>query len=123
MIILHAGETESGLLLWGEKSAEEVRPSASPGPKPKVIPPAPYPFDAGADGLFEALKEASIGFKPAKGNAKKVIVWLPTRGSKATASSALIAEPPRSRAKTKLSAWAVTAYQLSIEQTGEFHCR
>lgn len=124
MIILHAGETESGLLLWGEKSAEEdARPSTSRRAKPKVIAPTLYPFDAGADGLFEALKEAAIGFTTSAGNAKSVIAWLPTRGRNAIASSALIAEPPRSRAKTKLSAWAVTAFQLSIEQTVEFLCR
>ncbi len=116
MILLHAGETEGGLFLWGESSVEgDVRPSTSTGAKP-------YSFDAGADELFGALKEASIGFKPKMERAKSVIAWLPTKGRSPLPSSALIAEPPRSRAKTKLAAWTVTAYPLSVEEGVEFLC-
>ena len=48
-----------------------------------------------------------IGFKPAVRHAENVVVWLPAGGSKPIPSSALIAEPPRSRAKVKLAPWTV----------------
>ena len=48
--------------------------------------------------------------------------WLPTRGDSPVPSSALIAEPPRSRAKAKLAPWTVAAYLLSTAKAVELLC-
>ena len=39
--------------------------------------------------------------------------WLPSRGGSPLASAALMADPPRSRAKPRLMPWSIPAYRVS----------
>ena len=121
MIILHAGESKGALVLWGEASTDaRVRPTSRR--RSKGASASPHPFAARADDLAGALKETGISHKPAAKRVRHVEAWLPTRGDNPIPSSSLIAEPPRSRAKTKLAAWAVAAYRLSAEEAVELLC-
>ncbi len=119
MIILHAGTVEDGLLLWGETAVEDGTPPLS-GDKGKG--PHPYPFDAGLAGLSQALKSVGIRLKIGKRRMKSAIIWIPTKGRSPIASSPLIAEPPRSRAKTRLAPWEITGLPLTPQETVELLC-
>ena len=83
---------------------------------------SPHPFAASAGELAEALKELTLYPKPTAKRACHVTAWLPTKGSSPVPSSSLIAEPSKSRAKTKLAAWVVPAYRLSAEEAVELLC-
>ena len=121
MIIFHAGESKGALVLWGETSTDaRVRPTSRR--RSKGASASPHPFAARADDLAGALKETGLGLKPTAKRVCHVEAWLPTRGDSPIPSSSLIAEPPRSRAKTKLAAWAVPAYRLSAEEAVELLC-
>ncbi|MCY4529766.1 MAG: DEAD/DEAH box helicase [Chloroflexi bacterium] len=123
MIILHAGESKGTLVLWGEASmAPRVRPPSRRRRRSSGASASLHPFAARADGLSGALKETGLSLKPAAKRACHVTAWLPTKGDRPIPSSSLIAEPPRSRAKTKLAAWAVPAYRLSAEEAVELLC-
>jgi hypothetical protein len=80
------------------------------------------PYDAGTAALSAALNDAGVGFKFAKRQMEGVTAWLPTKGGQPVASSPLIAEPPRSRAKAKLAPWSVTALRLTPQQVVEILC-
>ena len=123
MIIFHAGESKGALVLWGEASMDaRVRPTSRWRRRTKDSYAGPHPFAASADDLAGALKETGLGLKSAAKRVRHVEAWLPTRGDSPIPSSSLIAEPPRSRAKTKLAAWAVAAYRLSAEEAVELLC-
>ncbi len=123
MIILHAGESKGTLVLWGEASMDtRVRPTSRRRRRSSGASASLHPFAARADGLSGALKETGLSLKPAAKRACHVTAWLPTKGDSPIPSSSLIAEPPRSRAKTKLAAWAVPAYRLSAEEAVELLC-
>ena len=81
-----------------------------------------HPFAASAGELAGAVKETGLSLKPAAKRACHVTAWLPTKGSSPVPSSSLIAEPSKSRAKTKLAAWAVPAYRLSAKEAVELLC-
>ena len=118
MIILHAGAVDDNLLLWGEMSIEDGGSSTSPRRgKAEDAPPRSYPFDAGFSGLSAALKATGVHVKIRKKGMRSAIAWIPTKGSKPLASSPLIAEAPRSRAKARLAPWVVTALPLTPEET------
>src|SRR5436309_2851384 len=114
MIILHAAIDHGQLLLWGEMPAEPgTRPPGRRGrlargalPSDRTRPPL-LPYDAGAEGLSAALKEAGFGYPADRGRTEGVIAWLPTVDRKPVASSPLIAEPSQSPAKTILVPWTV----------------
>ena len=59
------------------------------------------------------------GLKPSRERVCEINAWLPTRGSSPVPSSALIAEPRRSRAKLKIAPWTVSAYRLSMAEAVE----
>ena len=122
MITLHAGESNGALVLWGEASRDDVRPTSRRRRRTKVPHTSPHPFGAGTNELAEALEETALGFKPAASRACRVTAWLPTRGDSPVPSSTLIAEPPRSRAKAKLAPWAVEAYRLSTAEAVDLLC-
>ena len=123
MITLHAGESNGTVVLWGEASRDDgVHPTSQRRRRTKAPYTSPYPFGASTDELSEAVKEAALGFKPAASRACHVTAWLPSRGDSPVPSSALIAEPPRSRAKAKLAPWAVAAYRLSTAEVVELLC-
>ncbi len=123
MIILHAGESNGALVLWGEVSREaRVRPTSRRRRTTKDPYASPHPYAASARDLAEALKKAALGPKPAAKRTCHVTAWLPTKGNSPVPSSPLIAEPPRSRAKAKIAPWTVTAYRLSTAEAVELLC-
>ena len=123
MIILHAGESDGALVLWGETSTDaRVRPTSRRHRRSRGASAIPHPFAARADELSKALKELTLYPKPAAKRVRHVTIWLPTKGNSPVPSSSLIAEPSKSRAKTKLAAWAVPAYRLSTEEAVELLC-
>jgi SNF2 family DNA or RNA helicase len=130
MILLHAGVCDDRLLLWAEMSPEERESSArrsDPKPPARVRAPRsraqhPLPYDAGKDGLAAVLKQAGLGIKTTKGQMEETVGWLPTVGSQPIASSPLIAESPRSRAKTVLQPWTITGLPLTSEQLVDVLC-
>ena len=122
MIVLHAGESNGGLVLWGEASKDGGRPTSRRRRRTKSPYASPHPFAASADELPGALKRLALGPKPSAKRACSVTAWLPTKGNSPVLSSPIIAEPPKSRAKTKLAAWAVPAYRLSAEEAVELLC-
>ena len=123
MIILHAGESNGALVLWGEASRDDgVRPASRRRRRTKGPYASPHPFAASARDLSEALKQTALGPRPAAKRARRVTAWLPTKGDSPIPSSPLIAEPPRSRAKTKIAAWTVAAYRLPAEEAVELLC-
>ena len=123
MIILHAGESDGTLVLWGEASTDaRVRPTSRRRRRSRGASASPHPFAARADDLAGALKETGLSLKPAAKRVRHVEAWLPTRGDNPIPSSSLVAEPSKSRAKTKLAAWTVAAYRLSAEEAVELLC-
>ena len=123
MMVIHAGEFEGGLVLWGEVSRDGGgRPASRRRGRTKESDASPHPFAASANELTGALKETALGLKPAARRVRRMEAWLPTRGDSPVPSSSLIAEPPRSRAKAKLAAWAVAAHPLSAEEVVELLC-
>ncbi|MBI1657923.1 MAG: DEAD/DEAH box helicase [Thaumarchaeota archaeon] len=117
MIVLHAGEFEGGLAIWGEESAD----GAAPRIKTTVRSPSVYPF--GADGrLAAALEEMVPGFAPAD-RAHEVAVWMPTVAAGPIPSSGIISEPPPAGAKAKVAPWSVTAYWLYHDEAVDLLCR
>ena len=123
MIILHAGESNGALVLWGEASRDDgVRPTSRRRRRTKGPYASPHPFAASARDLSEALKKTALGPRPAAKRARRVTAWLPTKGDSPIPSSPLIAEPLGSRAKTKIAAWTVAAYRLPAEEAVELLC-
>ena len=123
MIILHAGESKGALVFWGEASMDaRVRPTSRQRRRSRGASASPHPFAASADDLAGALKETGLSLKPAAKRAWHVTAWLPTKGNSPVPSSSLIAEPSKSRAKTKLVAWAVPACRFSAEEAVELLC-
>ena len=122
MITLHAGESNGALVLWGEASGEDSVRSTSRRRGTKVPYASLHPFAASTGELTEALRKMLLGLKPAASPACHVTAWLPTRGDSPVPSSALIAEPPRSRVKAKLAPWTVAAYRFSTAEAVELLC-
>ena len=122
MITLHAGESNGALVLWGEASGDDSVRSTSRRRGTKAPYASLHPFAASTDELTEALRKMLLGLKPASSPACHVTAWLPTRGDSPVPSSALIAEPPRSRAKVKLAPWIVAAYRFSAAEAVELLC-
>ena len=113
MIILHAGERNGALFLWGETPGEDG--VASPAPRRQGTQPAgasPYPFGAGVEDLSEALKRTSLGFELADSGPCRAAAWLPTKGASPVPSGPLVAEPPASRARVKLAPWGIWGFPL-----------
>ncbi len=121
MIILHAGESDGTLVLWGETSTDaRVRPTSRR--RSRSASASSHPFAASAGELAEALKELTLYPKPTAKRACHVTIWLPTKGSNPVPSSNLIAGSSKSRAKTKLAAWTVPAYRLPAAEAVELLC-
>ncbi|MCK4660980.1 MAG: DEAD/DEAH box helicase [Phycisphaerae bacterium] len=127
MIVLHAGFSGSQLLLWGETpetpEADDAGTAKQPTQTRKEAQPKPLPYDAGADRLTAALKEAGAEFKVTRRNFETTIAWLPTVANQPVASSPLVADPPKSRSKVTLAPWSVTVLRLTAGQAVEMLCR
>ncbi len=127
MIVLHAGILEKDFLLWGETPLGPEAPGKQKKTRTGVSKVArklskPYPYDAGVERLFAALREAAFGFKVNNKAVKRVVIWLPTAENKPIPSSPLIADPPEASFTATLTPWPVTAIRLAPPEAAEFLC-
>ncbi len=112
MIILHAGAHERSIVLWGEE-ARNYRTGAVPWWKDvRLFRARKHPLGANSEALARALETVLPSDSKTTGECTAT-VWLPTRGSYPVPSSDIIAEPPPSRAGTRMAAWQVAARTLS----------
>ncbi|HJS57677.1 MAG TPA: DEAD/DEAH box helicase [Vicinamibacteria bacterium] len=132
MIVLHAGLEAGGLLLWGERPADEAeRPAKRPGRKPRLPRPEPHPLAAAArdlDAALMAVQGAQRGPGQARvtgrrgRTAEAFVAWLPTSAGTPVASSPLIAPLPEKSAPVTVAPWAVTALRLSLAESLDLLC-
>ena len=108
MIILHGGWQDGCILLWAEQSPDELRPEGTGDPASNE-----HPYCVGQAELGNVLASAVPGFRADSGEAVSATAWLPSRGGSPLPSSALVADPPRSRARPRLMPWSVPVYRLS----------
>ena len=134
MILLHAGICDNRLLLWAETSSGEPEEGGRFSQRgnakqrgrmhtSRAQAQATLPYDAGKAGLVAALKQSGLGIKVAKAQTEATVAWLPTVGGQPIASSPLIAEPPRFRAKTVLRPWTITGLPLTSDQLVDVLCQ
>jgi SNF2 family DNA or RNA helicase len=117
MIVLHAGNLEGRLHLWGETTPELAAPAPAPrGRRPKAPARARLPYDPGAAGLLGALREVAGGPSIDESALVTATIWLPTVNGAPLASTPLIAEPPEPGARATLAPWTVTAVPLATEE-------
>ena len=109
MIILHGGWQDGWMLLWAERSPDELRPKGNGDPAGGND----HPYCADPEELVNVLTSAAPGFRADSGEAVSATAWLPSRGGNPLPSSALVADPPRSRAKPRLMPWSIPAYRVS----------
>ena len=108
MIILHGGWQEGWMLLWAEQSPDELRPEGNGHPAANE-----HPYCADHAELVNVLANAVPGFRVETGDAVSATAWLPSRGGSPIPSSALVADPSRSRARPRLMPWSIPAYRVS----------
>ena len=108
MIILHGGMRDGWMLLWAERSPDETGPDGNRDPVGNE-----HPYCADAEELANVLASAAPGFRVDTGRGVSATAWLPSRGGSPLPSSALVADPPRSKAKPRLMPWSIPAYRVS----------
>ena len=108
MIILHGGWHDGWMLLWAERSPDELRPEGNGD-----LAANEHPYCADPEELVNVLANAMPGFRADSGEAVSATGWLPSRGGSPLPSSALVADPPRTRAKPRLMPWSIPAYRVS----------
>ncbi len=108
MILMHGGWQDGWMLLWAEQSPDELRPERDGDPAGNE-----HPFRADHGELVNVLANAAPGFRVDSGEAVSTTAWLPSRGGSPLPSSALVADPPRSRARPRLMPWSLPAYRVS----------
>ena len=108
MIILHGGWQGGCILLWAEQSPDELRPEGTGDPAGNE-----HPYCADHGELVNVLASAVPGFRADSGEAVSATAWLPSRGGSPLPSSALVADPSRSRARPRLMPWSIPAYRVS----------
>jgi SNF2 family DNA or RNA helicase len=112
MIILHGAYLEDRLFLWAEAAAAAARRRAN----------TRYAFDAGFDTVTRAVGSFVGDFLPVKQRKHSVRAWLPTRGARPLPSSALIGEPPPSRAEVRIEPWVVEGLFLETDECFDVLC-
>ena len=96
------------MLLWAEQSPDELRPEGNGHPAANE-----HPYCADHAELVNVLSNAVPGFRVETGDAVSATAWLPSRGGSPIPSSALVADPSRSRARPRLMPWSIPAYRVS----------
>lgn len=123
MVILHLASIVGLYYLWGERPAEEGTFDSTRRKCETDVPLSkPHPYDTGFEVLVSILEQLSSGLNPAKKKSQTLTAWLPTKGSNPIPSSPLIADPPDSRTKARLTPWSIDAYPLSVEETVGLLC-
>ena len=120
MIIIHLGEIDGALFLWGETSIDEALALTSGSTERHKRPARPHVFAAGSDRLVDALSLATDEFHVDMESLVDVAVWLPSRGRNPLPSNRVLGEPKASRAKLRIAKWSITAYRLSQEDSIDF---
>jgi len=120
LIVLHAGWVSGQVLVWGESPWEQEGVSGKRrGRKPKMPRVEALPYDAGAEALALAIKDAAPEARLNNKHKAIATAWLPTLAGTPIASSPLIAEVPDSKAKPVLAPWKVNSYRLGIGEAVE----
>ncbi len=120
MIIFHAGFYDSELHFWGEASTES---GATNKRNAKTPPPKPLPYDAGPVALLAGLFALVSDLKVDATDTKVATIWLPGAKGQPAASSPLIAEPLKSKAKATIDAWTVTTLPMVTAEAINLLCR
>ena len=122
MIVLHLSHHPSGYYLWAEKTPESPL-QRSPGSRKKSAAPV-HPFEAGGDGLKEALISIGSSVKVSKQNTETVYAWLPSQSGLPLASAPFVVSPFETRAKVRVTPWRVTARRLDFSEMNDIlaHC-
>ncbi len=108
MIILHEGMKDGWLLLWAERSPDELRPEGNGDPAANE-----HHYCVVHGELVDVLANAAPGFRVDSGEAVSATAWLPSKGGGPLPSNVLVADPPRSKAKPRLMPWSLPAYRVS----------
>jgi SNF2 family DNA or RNA helicase len=122
MIVLHLSNHPNGYYLWAEKTPEH--PLSTPPRKSEKSAVPAHPFEAGVQGLKEALRSIGSGVKVSKQNTEMVCAWLPSKGGLPLASAPFLLAPPESKAKIVIAPWIVTARPLTFSEVCDLlaHC-
>ena len=112
LIVLHAGEYDGSLVIWGETPRNGTVSRAGTRRKAEAARAKPYPFGASSEELAASLMEAAPNIRLASNQDCQVSVWLPTRGAGPVPSSEIIAKPTQSKAKMRVAPWNVAAIWL-----------
>jgi SNF2 family DNA or RNA helicase len=115
MIILHASYADHHLHFWGEKPVDDLE-GASQASAGRKSPPM-FPYNAGEETLKEILCETLFDRSIRRQDAVDRVVWLPTSGSSAIASSPLLSKNPVAHRNITLEPWRVTTLSLPLEST------
>ncbi len=122
MIVLHLSHHPNGYYLWAEKTPEPSLHHPRQTTKKSAV--SAHPFEAGVDGLKEALISIGSSVKLSKQNTEAVYAWLPSQGGLPLASAPFVAAPLETRAKVKVTPWKVTARPLGFSEMSDLlaHC-
>src|SRR5947209_4842835 len=116
LIILHAGQIERQLFLWGESIPDTGQAPQEPKSRRRAAlrQAEPHPLDATFESLVAILTLVSSVIPAPTPLVQPAAVWLPSVGSRPLPSSAIIDETvATATAKAQLQAWRVTAIGLS----------
>lgn len=114
MIILHATYADHQLHFWGEKPVDDLEGAAAARDGKGI---SRFPYDAGEDTLKEILVETLFDRSIRRQEPDMRVVWLPTSGKTAIASSPLLSKNPVAHRDVCLHPWKVTTMTLSLEST------
>src|SRR5581483_9398752 len=114
MLLLHGGLESDRFLLWGEQPIDAAPVKNQRRRKSSAKRGNPFPYDAGAEALHNALKASGLDTSNYELTTAPATVWLPSIDGQPVASSPLIAEQPETNESARISPWCVTALDLPI---------
>ena len=122
MLVLHAGLSTGGLVVWGESPTTEgdagsKQKSKASSPRNKIT---FLPFDPGRERLVAALSNILPGFRSPLRKSEARLLWLPTVANVPVASTPLVALWPDDLTRAELCAWQVTGVALSPARSLDF---
>ena len=106
LIILHASELDGMLAVWGEAS-DRTNGNARRAKTARRTHPFSATFDDLRDVLKKQLNDAAVSYRE-----RQATAWLPTKADSPIPSSIIVAEPIKSKARTKIAPWEITACQF-----------
>ena len=88
-------------------------PTATYTRKAKAASAKPLAYDAGSEALITGLLEIVPDLETDARDTTEATIWLPGANGRPAASSPLIAEPVKSKAKATIDAWTVTTLPMT----------